>query len=123
MDRVEFLPVEYDDTWLRDSGPITLRDGDRFRLLAFRFTPWGGKFEASRDDRLVDSLDKAQVFLNSSRQYIDLALDVGAIETDGDGTLITTGQCLHEHHPKTTNRQYCKRPPAWHAPDQLERAH
>src|SRR3546814_4936789 len=26
MDRVEFLPVEYDDTWLRDSGPITLRD-------------------------------------------------------------------------------------------------
>src|SRR3546814_10120073 len=46
MDRVEFLPVEYDDTWLRDSGPITLRDGDRFRLLDFRFTGWGGKFEA-----------------------------------------------------------------------------
>src|SRR3546814_6535990 len=72
MDRVEFLPVEYDDTWLRDSGPITLRDGDRFRLLDFRFTGWGGKFEASRDDRLVESLDKAQVLdrkstrLNSS---------------------------------------------------------
>src|SRR3546814_2140160 len=32
MDRVEFLPVEYDDTWLRDFGPITLRAGARFRL-------------------------------------------------------------------------------------------
>src|SRR3546814_6616488 len=83
LDRVEFLPVEYDDTLLRDSGPITLRDGDRFRLLDFRFTGWGGKFEASRDDRLVESLDKAQVFLNSSRQNIDFALEGGAIETDG----------------------------------------
>src|SRR3546814_9802552 len=97
MDRVEFLPVEYDDTWLRDSGPITLRDGDRFRLLDFRFTGWGGKFEASRDDRLVESLDKAQVFLNSSRQDIDFALEGGAIETDGDGTLLTTCPRTEEH--------------------------
>src|SRR5690606_20886825 len=54
MGPLAFLPVEYDDTWLRDSGPITLRDGDRFRLLDFRFTGWGGKFEAGRDDRLVE---------------------------------------------------------------------
>src|SRR5690606_41636870 len=49
MDRVGFLPGEYDDTGLRDSAPITLREGDSFRLLDFRFTGWGGKFEASRD--------------------------------------------------------------------------
>ena len=48
----------YDDTWLRDSGPITLRDGDGFRLLDFRFTGWGGKFDASRDDLLVERLHR-----------------------------------------------------------------
>ena len=59
MDRVRFVTVPYDDTWLRDSGPITLVEGSAgssFRLLDFRFTGWGGKFEASDDDRLVERL-------------------------------------------------------------------
>jgi agmatine/peptidylarginine deiminase len=98
MDRVRFVEIEYDDTWLRDSGPITLRDNDGFRHLDFRFTGWGGKFEASRDDRLVEELHARNVF-NSSRQAIDFALEGGAIETDGAGTLLTTWQCLHERHP------------------------
>ncbi|MFC3715634.1 agmatine/peptidylarginine deiminase [Luteimonas soli] len=119
MDRVEFLPVAYDDTWLRDSGPITLRDDDRFRLLDFRFTGWGGKFEASRDDRLVESLDKAQTFLNSYRQSIDFALEGGAIDTDGDGTLLTTWQCLHERHPKATRAELSERLAGWLAQDRV----
>src|SRR5262249_36519918 len=46
MDRVRFIDAPYDDTWLRDSGPITLKredGGERagFRLLDFRFTGWG----------------------------------------------------------------------------------
>ncbi len=48
MSRVRFFEVDYDDTWLRDSGPITLREGPGFRLLDFHFTAWGGKFEAGR---------------------------------------------------------------------------
>src|SRR5690242_7920868 len=51
--RCRFIDIEYDDTWLRDSGPITLRSPAAYRLLDFRFTGWGGKFAASRDDRLV----------------------------------------------------------------------
>src|SRR6478752_3533370 len=31
-----FIDIEYDDTWLRDSGPITLRGSDAYRLLDFR---------------------------------------------------------------------------------------
>ena len=99
LGRVRFIEVEYDDTWLRDSGPITLREGDAFRLLDFRFTGWGGKFEASRDDELVAHLDHAGTFLKSSRQHIDFALEGGAIDTDGAGTLLSTWQCLHERHP------------------------
>ena len=99
MHRVRFVEVAYDDTWLRDSGPITLRDPDGFRLLDFRFTGWGGKFEASRDDQLVGALSDAGVFVRSTRQRIDFALEGGAIDTDGAGTLLSTWQCLHERHP------------------------
>src|SRR5579871_3723213 len=45
-ERLRFVDIEYDDTWLRDSGPITLSDGTQFLLADFRFTGWGGKFRA-----------------------------------------------------------------------------
>ncbi len=101
MDRVCFVTAQYDDTWLRDSGPITLKRGDGgFRLLDFRFTGWGGKFDASLDDQLVGVLHAAGVFAPTAEvQSIPFALEGGGIETDGAGTLLTTWQCLHERHP------------------------
>jgi agmatine/peptidylarginine deiminase len=119
MARVRFVEAEYDDTWLRDSGPITLREGDGFRLLDFRFTGWGGKFEASRDDRLVEHLDEAQLFRNSSRQGIDFALEGGAIDTDGAGTLLTTWQCLHERHPDVPREALSAKLAGWLTQDRV----
>jgi agmatine/peptidylarginine deiminase len=113
------LNVEYDDTWLRDSGPITLKDGEDFRLLDFRFTGWGGKFEASRDDQLIEQLDQARTFLNSSRQPIDFALEGGAIETDGAGTLLSTWQCLHERHPEAGRDDITARLAGWLKQDRV----
>ena len=102
MDRVEFIEIDYDDTWLRDTGPISMDTGTGFHLLDFRFTGWGGKFAASRDDRLVEGLFDRGVFPDSSREEIDFALEGGAIETDGAGTLMTTWTCLHERHPQAS---------------------
>ncbi len=104
-DRVRFVQVPYDDTWLRDSGPITLRDGDGFRLLDFHFTAWGGKFEAGQDDQIVQRLHAAGVFGAARHQRIDFALEGGGIETDGDGTLLSTWTCLHERHPDLSREQ------------------
>src|SRR5690606_7356747 len=84
---------------LRDTGPITLQAGDGFRMLDFRFTGWGGKFGAERDDALVRHLHEAGIFLNSVVQEIDFALEGGAIETDGSGTLLSTLHCLRQRHP------------------------
>ncbi|MFT4247007.1 MAG: agmatine deiminase family protein [Pseudomonas sp.] len=101
MEQVRFVAAAYNDTWLRDSGPISLRrDGDGFQLLDFRFTGWGGKFEANLDDQLVGVLDAAQIFTGHKVRSIDFALEGGAIDTDGAGTLLTTWQCLHERHPQ-----------------------
>ena len=113
MDRVRFVTAPYDDTWLRDSGPITLRDGTGFRLLDFRFTGWGGKFDASDDDRLVERLHGQQEFRDSTRDTIDFALEGGAIETDGAGTLLTTWQCLHERHPDASRDELTAKLAGW----------
>lgn len=102
MARVRFVEVEYDDTWLRDSGPVTLRAGNGFRMLDFRFTGWGGKFDAERDDRLVARLMAAGIFAKSELQSIDFAMEGGAIETDGAGCLLSTLRCLRERHPGLT---------------------
>jgi agmatine/peptidylarginine deiminase len=98
---VRFVEIPYDDTWLRDSGPITLRDAaGRFVLLDFRFTGWGGKFEASQDDALVAGLVERGIFRSDARhQRVDWALEGGAIESDGRGTILTTWQCLQTRHP------------------------
>ena len=113
MARVTFVDAPYDDTWLRDSGPITLADADGFRLLDFRFTGWGGKFDASQDDLLVERLHEAGTFLNSSRQSIDFALEGGAIDVDGAGTLLTTWQCLHERHPDASRDELSAKLANW----------
>jgi agmatine/peptidylarginine deiminase len=109
LDRLRFLRADYDDTWLRDSGPITLTDGEHFRLLDFRFTGWGGKFEASRDDLLVESLAAGGLFGTHERLRIDWALEGGAIESDGAGTILTTWRCLHQRHPKLTRAEMAER--------------
>ncbi|HEY0660770.1 MAG TPA: agmatine deiminase family protein [Lysobacter sp.] len=119
MGRVRFIEVAYDDTWLRDSGPITLRNHDGFRLLDFRFTGWGGKFEASQDDRLVENLDQARTFIKSSRQAIDFALEGGAIDTDGAGTLLSTWQCLHERHPEASRDELTAKLTEWLQQDRV----
>ncbi len=113
MARVRFVGAPYDDTWLRDSGPITLRNGDRFDLLDFRFTGWGGKFEASADDQLVRTLDEHKVFANATRDEIPFALEGGAIETDGVGTLLTTWECLRLRHPDASREELTTKLSSW----------
>ncbi len=107
LERVRFVEIHYDDTWLRDSGPLTLRDADdRFVLLDFRFTGWGGKFEASRDDALVAGLVERGVFrADAGHQRVDWALEGGAIESDGRGTILTTWRCLQARHPEKSREQ------------------
>jgi agmatine/peptidylarginine deiminase len=119
MQRVRFVEAAYDDTWLRDSGPITLVGADGFRLLDFRFTGWGGKFEASLDDQLVQRLDEAEIFAKSILQPIDFELEGGAIETDGAGTLLTTWRCLHERHPGIDRQTLAARLAGWLRQDRV----
>ena len=117
--RVRFEVLDYDDTWLRDSGPITLRDGDARKVLDFHFTAWGGKFEAGRDDLIVGALRQRGLLAADAYERIDFALEGGGIETDGAGTLLTTWHCLHERHPQLGRGEITEKLNAWLQQDRV----
>lgn len=106
LDRVQVVRIDYDDTWLRDTGPITVRRSAGPCLLDFRFTGWGGKFEAGRDDRLVAGLIERGLFVEGiGHEPVDFALEGGAIESDGAGSLLSTWHCLTTRHPLLSRDQ------------------
>ncbi|HEY0309887.1 MAG TPA: agmatine deiminase family protein [Luteimonas sp.] len=123
MVRVRFVVLPYNDTWLRDTGPITLVPAGGGKgtpvLLDFRFTGWGGKFEAGEDDQLVERLSRMGIFSNSVAEPIDFALEGGAIETDGAGTLLSTWRCLGERHPDSDPETVGKQLAAWLRQDRV----
>lgn len=92
-ERVTVHTVESDDVWARDHGPITVvRDG-RLVHLDFQFNGWGGKFEAENDDLVTRRLADMGVWKAPVETH-EFVLEGGAIEVDGEGTLLTTERCL-----------------------------
>jgi agmatine deiminase len=72
--------------------------GQQPRLLDFTFNGWGNKYPADLDNRITTTLYKAGAFGKTPCQGIDFILEGGSIETDGQGTLMTTVSCLLSKH-------------------------
>lgn len=90
---IEYLTISHNDAWCRDNGPTFLRSRDR-RLagINWQFNAWGGKYPHYELDNQV-----APVVLkrfNVPRFDSPLILEGGSIHTDGEGTLLTTRECL-----------------------------
>jgi agmatine deiminase len=86
------VEVALDDSWARDNGPIFLRRDDRkLALVNFRFNGWGLKQPYEKDDKLPAFVAERMMM----RRYdAPMVLEGGSISVDGDGTLLTTEQCL-----------------------------
>ena len=84
----EVLAGAFGDIWFRDTGPIFTEDG---KAHGFRFNGWGGKYQLPHDEEV-----STRIALIAGAEYKrhDFILEGGAIEMDGEGTLLTTRQCL-----------------------------
>jgi agmatine deiminase len=90
---VDVVELPIDDSWLRDSGPVFVVDGDGRRAgVHFGFNSWGGKFAPWDHDAAVGGL--LVDHLGDRRYDAPFVLEGGAIAVDGEGALITTEQCL-----------------------------
>jgi agmatine deiminase len=89
--RAKVVRAPFGDVWARDTGPVFLREDGEPVAVRFRFNGWGGKYELPGDDTIGGVIAR---LAGAPERRIDLVAEGGALEFDGEGTLITTRQCL-----------------------------
>ena len=92
--RITIVELPTNDTWVRDYGPITVNRGGHHELADFTFNAWGMKFAADCDNLVSSRLNECGTFAMPLNNCRDLVLEGGSIETDGNGTVMTTTCCL-----------------------------
>lgn len=92
-DNLIFQELPSNDTWARDHGGITVEENNQPVILDFVFNGWGLKFPADKDNLITGRLRAAGVLKAPCRPG-GIVLEGGGIESDGQGTLLTTSECL-----------------------------
>jgi agmatine/peptidylarginine deiminase len=92
---ISLYVAPFNDTWVRDYGPIScLNQNRQIQLLDFVFNGWGGKYDATLDNQVTVRLCEQSAFGAVSLKQLELTLEGGSIEVDGAGNLLTTTSCL-----------------------------
>jgi agmatine deiminase len=94
FDGISFIPhiMKYGDSWFRDTGPIFVTDQDGNPMsLCFSFNGWGGKYVMPGDKEVAKAIASK---VGYPRVIIPMILEGGSIDVDGEGTGLTTRQCL-----------------------------
>ena len=86
---VEVVAGRFGDIWLRDTGPIF--GVASASANAFTFNGWGGKYDLPYDDEVADQIGQNTGVALTRHDFI---LEGGAVDHDGEGTVLTTRQCV-----------------------------
>ncbi|WP_225727102.1 MULTISPECIES: agmatine/peptidylarginine deiminase [unclassified Nocardia] len=101
---IELVAAELDDLWLRDTGPVFVRDGSARAAVDFNFNGWGNKQQHGHDAKLAGFIaDRA----GAQVRHTDLVLEGGGLGVDGAGTALITESCVLNNN----------RNPGWKKPD------
>lgn len=85
--------VPTNSVWIRDYGPLFVtHSGGNKAVVNCQFNAWGKKYHSFKQDDEVPS--KIAQFLNLTQFKADLILEGGSIDVNGEGTLLTTEECL-----------------------------
>ena len=97
---IEIVEMPLDDSWLRDTAPIYVTAPGRRVATDFTFNGWGGAYVPFDNDDAIP--ERWAALRGEERIEVDLVLEGGSITVDGEGTLLTTEQCLL--HPNRNPR-------------------
>lgn len=100
--------IESNDTWSRDHSAISMFIDGKPAIYDFGFNAWGLKFAANHDNLITQRLFLKDIFNDKVKyyNYLNFILEGGAIESDGEGTMLTTSKCLlapNRNEPLTKN--------------------
>lgn len=94
---IRVVELTYNDSWMRDCGPTFLINKvGNVRLINWHFNAWGGirgglYFPWDQDDLVPQKVSEIE---RLDRYRAPITLEGGSIHVDGEGTLLTTEQCL-----------------------------
>ena len=96
LTKILLVEAQSNDTWTRDHGAISIFIDDKPAIYDFGFNAWGLKFAANYDNQITSILFAKDTFVKevTYHNYLNFILEGGAIESDGEGTLLTTSKCL-----------------------------
>lgn len=96
LDNVDFFMIPTDGNWARDNGPIFVIDNDGGLVISnWIFNGWAKRFEHQLDNQVPVLLGDA---LNLTVLSPSMVLEGGAIEVNGQGTLMATrSSIMHQH--------------------------
>lgn len=96
-EKVEYLYIDTNDSWVRDNGPTFVTNGKTIRGVNWKFNAWGGSFNGLFSDYKLDdevAIKICNLFDIKCYDFSDFVLEGGSIHTDGEGTLLVTESCL-----------------------------
>ncbi len=107
FNQIEFYQIPHNRGWMRDSGPMFVKNDatNSVAVIKFKFNAW-----AKYDDWQLDN-EVARIYAKSANRKIfevefdgkEVVLEWGAIDVNGEGTLLTTEECLLDYETQTRN--------------------
>ncbi|HNP59935.1 MAG TPA: agmatine deiminase family protein [Nitrospirales bacterium] len=113
MTRIQFFRIPTNRGWARDFGPIFVKrdqPGEQVAITRFRFTAWAKYPDWQLDDRIPVRLGpKLKIpVVPVERNRKGVVLEGGAIDVNGQGTLLTTEECLLDERVQVRNPGYSR---------------
>ena len=89
----EIIEISHNDCWIRDNGPTVVLSGKNHRIgINWMFNAWGEKYPKYHLDNLA--APKILRHMSIAEMAVPLVMEGGSFHTDGEGTLLTTEECL-----------------------------
>ncbi|MBP9727147.1 MAG: agmatine deiminase family protein [Gammaproteobacteria bacterium] len=98
-----FMNIETNDTWIRDYGPLTVKQGNDLIWLDFTFNAWGNKFGSHLDNAVNQKLIQHEWFRDTYNiQTVPYTLEGGAVEVNGAGYFFSTDSVINNTNRHNT---------------------
>jgi agmatine deiminase len=107
FEKIEFHRIAHDRGWTRDSGPMFVKNSEtrETAVVKFKFNAWAKYPDWQLDDQVAVKFAKRaerQIFKVKYKGE-DVVLEGGAIDLNGEGTILTTEECLLDYKVQTRN--------------------
>ncbi len=111
LNNIDFIIAKTDRGWMRDSSPAFAKKGNEVNAVEFVFNGWA-KYSNHKKDRKIPKLLSKHAnikMLSAVHKNKQVVLEGGAIDINGNGTLITTEECLLDDKVQVRNPGFTKK--------------